>query len=58
MRAINTFTKLQNSQSVKKSKGKVQGVSQFQAAAFPRHQEDEEIVKTKHVQIEQTYEKH
>ena len=29
-----------------------------QAAALPRHQEEEETDKTEQVQIEQTYEKH
>ena len=42
----------------KKSKRKVQGVPQSQAAALPRHQEEEETDKTKQAQIEQTYEKH
>ena len=37
---------------------KVQGVPQSQTAALPRHQEEEEINKTKQAQIEQTYEKH
>ena len=37
---------------------KVQGVPQSQTAALPRYQEEEETDKTKHVQIEQTYEKH
>ena len=39
----------------KKVKKKVQGVPQSQAAAHPRHQEEED--KTKQAQIEQTYEK-
>ena len=34
------------------------GVPQSQAAALPRHQEEEETDKTKQVQINQTYEKH
>ena len=42
----------------KNGKRKVQGVPQSQTAALPRHQEDEETVKTKQAQIEQTYEKH
>ena len=42
----------------KKGKRKVQGVLQSQTAALPRHQEEEETDKTKHAQIEQTYEKH
>ena len=42
----------------KKGKRKVQGVPQSQTAALPRHQEEEETVKTKQAQIEQTYEKH
>ena len=44
--------------SLKKGKRKVQGVPQSQAAALPRHQEEEETDKTIQVQIEQTYEKH
>ena len=43
---------------MKKGKRKVQGVSQSQASALPRHQEEEETDKTKQAQIEQTYEKH
>ena len=42
----------------KKSKRKVQGVPQSQAAALPRHQEKEVRDKTKQAQTEQTYEKH
>ena len=42
----------------KKGKRKVQGVSQSQAAAFPRHQEEEETYKTNQAQIEHKYEKH
>ena len=42
----------------KKDKRKVQGVQQSQTTALPRHQEEEEINKTKQSQIEQTYEKH
>ena len=42
----------------KKGKKKVHGVPQSQTAALPRHQEGEEIDKTKQAQIEQTYEKH
>ena len=34
---------------------KVQGVPQLQAAAFPRHQKEEETDKAKQAQIEQTY---
>ena len=37
-------------------KRKVQGVTQSQTAALPRHQEEEETDKTKQAQIEQTYE--
>ena len=44
--------------SFKKRKRKVQGVPQSQAAALPRHQEEEGTDKTKQAQIEQTYEKH
>ena len=33
----------------------VQGVPQSQAAALPRHQEEEETDKTKEVQIEQMF---
>ena len=39
-------------------KRKVQGEPQSQTAALPRHQEEEEIDKSKQVQIEQTDEKH
>ena len=39
-----------------KGKRKVQGVPQSRAAAFPRHQEEEETDKTKQLQIEQMYE--
>ena len=42
----------------KKGERKVQGVPQSQTAALPRHQEEEETVKTKQAKIEQTYEKH
>ena len=42
----------------KKNKEKVPGVPQSQTTALPRHQEEEEIDKTKQAQIEQTYEKH
>ena len=42
----------------RKGKRKVQGVPQSQAAAHPRHEEEEETDKTKQAQIEQTYEKH
>ena len=41
-----------------KGKKKVLRVPQSQAAALPRHQEEEEIDETKHSQIEHTYEKH
>ena len=41
----------------KKSKIKVQRAPQSQAAALPRHQEEEETDKIKQAQIEQTYEK-
>ena len=43
---------------IKQSMRKVQGVPQLQAAAFPRHQEEEEADKAKQAKIEQTYEKH
>ena len=36
---------------------KVRGVPQSQTEALSRHQEEEETDKTKHAQIEQTYEK-
>ena len=49
-----TYTEL----SPKKGKREVQGVPQSQTAAHSRHQEEEETVKTKQAQIEQTYEKH
>ena len=39
-------------------KRKVQGVPLSQAAAHPRHEEEEETDKTKQVQIERTHEKH
>ena len=39
----------------KKGKRKVQGVQQSQAAALPRHQEEEETDKTKQAQIKQTF---
>ena len=42
----------------KKGKRKVQGVPQSQTAALPRPQEEKETDKSKHAQIEQTYEKH
>ena len=47
-------------ESYTKKKGKriVQRVPQSQTAALPRHQEEEEIDKTKQAQIEQMYEKH
>ena len=41
----------------KKGKRNVEGVPQPQAAAIPRHQEEEETDNTKQAQIEQTYEK-
>ena len=41
-----------------RGKRNVQGVPQSPAAALSRHQEEEEIDKTKQAQIEQTYEKH
>ena len=43
---------------IKKGKRKVQGVPQSQAAAHPRHEEEEETDTTKQAQIEHTYEKH
>ena len=44
---------------IKKRKGKrkVQGVPQSQIAALSRHEEEEEIDKTKLAQIEQKYKK-
>ena len=42
----------------KKDERKVLGVPQSQTAALPRHQEEEELDKTKQAQIEQTYGKH
>ena len=42
----------------KKSKRKVRGVLQSQAAAHPIHEEEEETDKTKQAQIKQTHEKH
>ena len=42
----------------KKGKRKVQGVSQSQTAALPRHQEKEETDKSKQAQTEQTHENH
>ena len=42
----------------KKKERKVQGVPQSQAAAHPRHEEEEETGKTKQAQIVQTYDKH
>ena len=44
--------------SHKKGRRKVQGVLQSQAAALPKHQEEEKTDKTKQTPIEQTYEKH
>ena len=41
----------------KTGKRKVQGLPQSQAAALPRHHEEEETDNPKQVQIEQTYEK-
>ena len=38
-------------------KRKVQGVTQSQATALPRHQEETDKIKNKQTQIEQTYEK-
>ena len=38
----------------KNGKRKVQGVTQSQAAAHPRYEEDEKTYKTKQAQIEQT----
>ena len=56
----NTCTLLQEKTPTVFENGKrnVHGVPQSQAAALPRHQEEEEIDKTKQEQIEQTYEKH
>ena len=42
----------------KKVRKKVQEVPQLQAAALPRHQEEEETDETKQAQIEQMHEKH
>ena len=42
----------------KNGKRKFQGVPQSQAAAFPRHQVEEETDKTKQAIINQTYKKH
>ena len=42
----------------KKGKRKVQGMSQSQTAALPRHQEEEETDKSKQAQNKQTYKKH
>ena len=42
----------------KKGNWKIQGVLQSQAAAHPRHKEEEETDKTKKAQFEQTHEKH
>ena len=41
-----------------KGKRKVHGVPQSQTAALPKHQEEEEIDKSKQAQIDQTYDKH
>ena len=41
--------------NAKTGKRNVQRVPQSQAAALPRHQEEEETDKTKQAQIEQTY---
>ena len=38
----------------RKGKRNIQGVSQSQTAALPRHQEEKETDKTKQAQIEQT----
>ena len=43
---------------MKKGKRKVQGVPQSQAAALPRHQEEEETYITKPAQTEQTFKEH
>ena len=43
---------------LEKGKRKVQGVPQSQTAVLPRPQEEEETVKSKQAQTEQTYEKH
>ena len=40
---------------IKKAKRKVQGLPQLQTAALPRHQEEEEIDKTKQAQTEQMH---
>ena len=40
-----------------KGKRKLQGVLQSQAAAHPRHEEEEDTDKTKQTQIKQTHEK-
>ena len=45
------FSPLGPNALTKKGKRKVQGVPQSQAAAFPRHQEEEETDKTKQAQM-------
>ena len=52
------YFQVYNYTSFKKGKRKVQRVSQSQAVALLRHEEEEETDKTKRAQIEQTYEKH
>ena len=42
-------------QIIKRGKRNIQGVPQSQAAALPRHQEEQKKDKTEHAQIEQTY---
>ena len=51
-------SKIRTEVGLKKGKRKVQGVSQSQAAAHPRHKEKEKTDKTKQAQIEQQYDKH
>ena len=53
-----TPTLQQHTHYTKNDERKVQGVAQSQTTPLPRHQEEEEIDKTKQAQIEQTYEKH
>ena len=53
-----TLPKRRCTASFKKGYRKVQGLPQSQAAALPRHQEEQETDSTKQVQIKQTYEKY
>ena len=45
-------------QSQRMGTRKIQGKPQSQAAALPRHEEEEKTDETKQAQIEKTYEKH